>query len=213
MGLVKAGNRPVEPPAPEAAPPPPDLPDLLAQVEDGDPAVRRRAARALGTVLGGHPQAVPGLCERLGEEEDHAVRETLLLTLMGLRSRAVAEGLIPHLRSEDAGLRNAVIDALQKMPDAVAPCMEDILHDPDSDVRIFAVNVLAALPHPQGPEWLIDVVEHDDHLNVCVAAVDVLTEVGGPEAAAPLRRLLARFPDEPFLAFAVETALRRIGGN
>ena len=43
------------------------------------------------------------------------------------------------------------------------------------------------------------------------AAVDVLAEVGRPEMADALRDVATRFPDQPFLAFAVRTALKRIG--
>jgi hypothetical protein len=54
------------------------------------------------------------------------------------------------------------------------------------------------------------VIEEDSDLNVCAAAVDGLAACGGRESKAPLLRLLQRFPNEPFLEFAVQAALARI---
>jgi HEAT repeat protein len=188
--------------------PSPDGPaGRLARLDATDPRERRQAALAAAA----HPETATGLCGRLAIEEDRTVREAILSSLMVLRTAPAVEGLLPYLRSEDADLRNGVIEALQAMPRAIGPYMEEILGDSDPDVRIFAVNVLASLPHPQAPQWLVEVLERDAQVNVCAAAVDALMEVGGPEAAEPLRHLATRFPGEPFLAFAIDAALRRIG--
>jgi HEAT repeat protein len=92
----------------------------------------------------------------------------------------------------------------------VAPQVEAMLGDPDSDVRIFAVNVLAALPHPMVPAWLRRVVTVDPHVNVCAAALDALAEVGEPEDIPALEALAERFADVAFIKFAVDAAVRRI---
>ena len=97
------------------------------------------------------------------------------------------------------------------MPRTAAPLIEDLLVDPDSDVRIFAVNILQSLKSPTVPDLALKVISTDPHVNVCAAAVDVLAEVGRPEMAGALRNVAARFPDQPFLAFAVRTALKRMG--
>jgi HEAT repeat protein len=99
------------------------------------------------------------------------------------------------------------------MPDEVAPHVESMLADPDSDVRIFAVNVLAGLRHPMVPEWLHRVVARDRHVNVCAAALDALAEVGEPDAVPALEALAARFSDVTFIKFAVDAAVRRIRGR
>jgi hypothetical protein len=63
-------------------------------------------------------------------------------------------------------------------------------------VRIFAVNILESLRHPQVEEWLIEVIEGDPHLNVCGTAVDLLGETGSPGASmaalATLKRAISR---------------------
>ena len=153
------------------------------------------------------------LCDRLEVEASPSVRAVLFTTLIQLQSPDVAARLADLLRSDDVPLRNAAIEALQEMPDAVAPHFERLLADDDSDVRIFAVNILATLRHARASEWLIDVMRTDPHVNVCAAAVDGLTEVGGPEALPDLEDLRHRFAGNAFMEFAIDAAMRRIRGQ
>jgi HEAT repeat protein len=202
--LVKARPRDAAdlPPA-DAAPPPP-------QPGESDVIARRQSMRDLAASGDG---AIAGLCARLGTELEPSVREIILVSLIAMKSEAAVAGLLPYLGSEDPGLRNAVIEALHEMPDEVEPHIESLLADPDSDVRIFAVNILGALPHAKVPYWLTQVVKNDQHVNVCAAAVDCLAGVGDEAAIAPLEALPARFPGVPFIAFAVAVAVRNIVGQ
>lgn len=97
------------------------------------------------------------------------------------------------------------------MGDDIVPEIEMLLDDPDSDIRIFAVNIVHSLRSPRAPDIALKVIEADTHVNVCAAAVDVLAEIGRPDMADALRAVAIRFPDQPFLAFAVRAALKRIG--
>lgn len=184
-----------------------DLAALAAALAAPEGAERRRAVRELGEF----PDAVPLLCEHLSREPAASVRAVILSSLIRLKSAAVVAGLLPLLRGENSGLRNAAIEVLQEMPAEVEPHVADLLADPDSDVRILTVNVLSLLPHPQAPRWLSAVVAQDPHVNVCAAAVDGLAEIGDAQAVAPLQALPERFPDVPFIRFAVAAAIRRIG--
>jgi len=186
---------------------PRDFTGLCQALEDDSPKARRWAARDLAAF----PEASAALLARLGREPDHSVREVMLTSLTRLGDATALAGLIDCLRSEDALLRNEAIEALQQLPEEVAPHMERLLADPDSDVRIFAVNVLQSLRHPGVEPWLIAVIERDAHVNVCAAAVDLLGEVGSGAARAPLQALKERFPHEPYIRFAVDLALKRIG--
>ena len=182
---------------------------LLAGLHAAESSQRRQAARSLAA----YPQAAAELCARLEVEPAGSVRSVILTSLIGMQSDAVVRGLLPYLRSEDAALRNAVIEALQRLPEALAPHIRSLLEDDDSDVRIFAVNVLGALAHPQAPRWLEAVLRCDPHVNVCAAAVEGLAELGDAASIPPLRGLPARFPGEPFIAFAVQATLARIGAG
>jgi HEAT repeat protein len=153
------------------------------------------------------------LCAHLANEPNLSVRSIILTGLIIHRSPAVVVGLLPLLSGDDANLRNGAIEALQQMPDEVAPHVESMLTAADSDVRIFAINVLAALPHPMVPEWLLRVVTLDPHVNVCAEALDAFAEVGEPEAIPALEALADRFSDVAFIRFAVDAAARRIRGR
>lgn len=180
--------------------------DLLVQLTDADSTVRRWAARDLLQ----HAQATPALVARLPVEADRSVREVILTTLTRLGDAAAVAGLVSCLRSEDAQPRNEAIEAMQSLPDEVAPIMGGLLKDDDADVRIMAVNILQSLQHPKVEQWLIDVIDHDDQVNVCGTAVDLLGEVGSLAARGALERLRLRFAGEPYIVFATDLALQRI---
>jgi HEAT repeat protein len=185
---------------------PRDCASLILALDDPNPAARRWAARDLAEFS----EATGALIAHLKQETDLSVREVILTTLVRAVDFAAVLGLVECLRSEDVALRNEAIEALKQMPDEVAPVMRGMLEDADSDVRILAVNVLESLRHPQVESWLIEVIEHDPHVNVCATAVDLLGEVGSPAARQALLSLKARFASEPYVQFAADLALRRI---
>jgi HEAT repeat protein len=179
---------------------------LAAALESADAGGRRHAARAIGSC----PGAAAVLVARLKSEQDLAVREAILHTLLRLRDPSVASGLAAYLRSEDAALRNEVIETMKRLGAEVAPVLRLLLSDPDPDVRIFAVNILDSERYPEVESRLIEVIEHDPHVNVCATAVDLLCEAGTEAARDPLVRLKARFPTEAYIQFAADLALKRI---
>jgi len=146
-------------------------------------------------------------------EEDTTVLTALLDSLQQIGGEEVVEGLIQELRSEDAFLRNGVIEILHGMPDEVAPHITELLTDVDSDVRIFTIDILRDLSHPRTPEWLRTVLSDERHINVISTAVDVLTEVGTVEMLEALAEVRERFSEEAYLGFAVDMAVERISGG
>lgn len=183
-----------------------DFAGLLEDLVSQDAVRRRWAARDLAA----YPDAVDALLAALGNEDEHAVREAIFDSLSSIGGDRVVTGMIPLLSSEDAALRNATIEVLQSMPESVALHIIELLNDQDSDVRIFAIDILQQLAHPQTPEWLLSVLKDESHINVVATAVDRLAEVGTPEMVPVLEALKQRFPNEPYLTFAVDTAVRRI---
>lgn len=186
-----------------------DREGLIQQLADARAVARRRAARELA----GDETAVDALCDALECETDEGCRHAQLTAMLMCGGNRVHERLLPLLRSEDAGLRNGAIEVLQDMPRLAGEYMDNLLADPDSDVRIFAVNILASLADERVTAWLHQVLRHDRHVNVCAAAVDVLAEVGDTDSLPALASVKERFPGEPFIRFAVETAERRITGG
>lgn len=207
MALSKPRDSAPSSPSSPSAPALPGLTDLLAQLASADIAARRASARGLAA----HPAAAPELAGRLEQEADPGVRTALFNSLASIGSEAAASALLPLLRSQDPALRNGAIEVLAGLPGAVVPRIESLLADDDSDVRIFAVNLLGQLPHADVPRWLAQVLRDEPETNVVGAALDVAAEVAGPEMAADLLAARQRFPADPFIAFAADLVLRRIG--
>jgi HEAT repeat protein len=204
MALVK--KTPSKPPVDERRAGARDLAGLIEKLADPDAATRRWAARDLATQAG----ASDALLALVGAESDVSVREVALSSLTRIGDETAVNGLMSCLRSEEAGLRNEAIEAMKSLPREVAPMMRALLADPDPDVRIFSINVLESLRHPDVEDWLIGVISRDTELNVCGAAVDLLTEVGTGKARDALESLRARFAGEPYIQFAAGLALQRI---
>lgn len=178
----------------------------VAELEDSDATVRRHAAQKISAC----PGAATALISRLKREENTAVRQAILSALSRLHDPSIGSGLADCLRSEDAALRNDVIETFRQLGDEIAPTLRSLLTDPNPDVRIFAVNILDSEHHPDAEQWLLEIIEHDAHVNVCATAVDLLCEVGSEAAIDPLLHLKARFAHEAYIQFACDLALKRI---
>jgi HEAT repeat protein len=198
MPLIRkpSGNAPT-PPAPAAA-------DLTSASADA----RWTAARSLTA-----PADVPALAAALVGEADPRVREAILTSLARIGDVAAAEAAIPLVRSDDASLRTAALDALHAMPAAVAAVLPGLLDDRDADVRLLACELVRAMPGAEPTRLLADLLDRETEPNVSAAAIEVLAEVGGPEALPALARCAERFADLPFLAFSVRVARERIGAK
>jgi HEAT repeat protein len=196
----------------QSSPEPSSYNELTAALESADPPVRRYAARELLRF----PGAGTILLNRFKREPENAVREAILTSLIRLDEPSVTKELAECLRSEDTTLRNEAIEALRELAssgdpsNSISPVVASLLVDSDPDVRIFAVNILESMRHPEVERWLIEVIERDPHVNVCATAVDLLCEVGTQAACEPLLRLRERFPSEAYVQFAADLALRRI---
>lgn len=186
-----------------------DCANLLHALEDDNPTARRWAARDLVDCQ----DASAALVAQLMREDDISVREVILSTLTKVGDEQAVRRLVECLRSEDVALRNQVIDVLKQLPEQVGTIICSLLVDEDADIRIFAVNILESLAHPNVERWLIDVIERDDNVNVCATAVDLLVEVSSKWSEGPLKRLKKRFIDEPYIQFAVDLALKRMADN
>lgn len=205
MGLRRAtGHEPLHRVVERAHPR--DRDGLVAQLRDASADRRRWAARDLSA----HPDAAAVLGAALAREADTTVREALFTSLAAMPGPQAADALVSLLRSEDAHLRNGAIESLAGMPDQAGERLQALLGDGDPDVRLFAVNLLTDLRHPQVPRWLEQVLATEPEVNVVAAAVDVLAEVGAPSQLAALRAAARRFPDDAFLGFAVDVATARL---
>lgn len=183
--------------------------DARVALVSGTPDARWVAARALGREIDG----TGPLIAALAVEEDARVRGAIFTALAHIATGPAVEGVLPYLRSDNAAIRTGALDALNAMPQAVAPYMEPLLSDADSDVRLLACEIARRLPQDQTTVLLCRLLERETAANVCAAAVDVLAETGDAAALPALTRCAARFQETVFLVFAIKVATTQIEGG
>lgn len=157
--------------------------------------------------------AADDLGNALEAEKDPRAREALLAALLAIADPSAAAALARHLRSEDASLRNACIEALQAMPAAASSVLPSLLADADADVRLLATEIVRTQPTEAANGMLASLLERETHPNVCGAAVEVLAEVGTSNAVPSLRAARTRFASEAFLPLAIDTVIARLGSG
>ena len=186
-----------------------DFDGLVHQLASSDPEIRTWAARDLAEFK----DSAKPLSRQLENETNPNVREAILTSLAVVGGDEAVQALIRCLRSDDAALRNGAIEAMENLPDSVAPVMSKLLTDPDSDVRIFAIDILESLRHPDVEKWLINVLQTENHVNVCAGAINLLGEIGSDRALDALEKVKDKFSDVNYIEFAVDVAVKRIKGT
>jgi HEAT repeat protein len=179
---------------------------VIANLKNAKAETRWSAARSLGS----RPEAVSALAAALGIEHVSRVREAIMTALIRIGDEASVRALLPYLRSQDAGLRAATIEALQSLPNAIAPYIDQLLKDSDSDVRLLATELVRNMPAENATQALCRLLDREQHANVCAAAIELLAEVGTRDAVPALQSCAKRFAEVPFVAFAASTAIARI---
>ena len=187
--------------------PPTQATDAPASLTEGTVDQRWAAVRAAAE----RPDGVPLLIAALPRESDPGVREAIFTGLARAATAESAAAVIPYVRSEDASLRNAAIDALRAMPGATRPHIAGLLGDPDADVRLLSCELARALPDDEANRLLGDLLVRETEKNVAAAAVEVLAEIGRPEVLPALAICAERFAGDGFLLFSIKVAAERIG--
>ncbi|MBA3541689.1 MAG: HEAT repeat domain-containing protein [Deltaproteobacteria bacterium] len=159
------------------------------------------------------PDGVSLLAAALSTEHNPRVREAIFTALAKIATPESAAIALPSLRSDEAAERTAALDALRAMPAAAAMHLPSLLNDTDPDVRLLACEIARVLPASGASRALGDLIERETSSNVCSAAIEVLAETGDVASLPILARCAARFPDDPFLTFAVKVASDRIGSS
>ena len=138
------------------------------------------------------------------------MREAIFTSLARIATAESVELVLPFLRSDDAHLRTGALDALRAMKGVVWPYVPQLLDDRDADVRLLACELARNLPGEEAARLLCELLDSELEPNVCASAVEVLAEVGGPEALPVLARCADRFRGTAFLEFSIKITADRI---
>lgn len=137
---------------------------LAALLEDSDPAIRARAAFALGSVQ--DPETVPALLAAI-DDPDPAVRADVAFAVGQSADSTASEAVWEALaRETDAVVRSALLEALGKIGDAASLRRVAALAVPPELLGDLALSIarygLRGIHHPAGAERLAGLLEHDD---------------------------------------------------
>lgn len=135
----------------------------------------------------------------LASDPKGEIRFGAVYSLGRLRARGAGARLLDALQDRKAAdvraaaaraLTRAYVDSTTLAPDAVADALARALSDVDVGVRTNALRSLATFKQPRTANRVVPLTE-DPNTNVQVQAVNALGEIGGPEAVAELKRLIA----------------------
>ena len=189
------------------SPPPTEASATPASLTEGTGDQRWAAVRAAAE----RPDGVAVLAAALPQESDPRVREAIFTGLARAATAESAAAVIPYIRSDDASLRIAAIDALRAMPGATRPHVASLLADPDVDVRLLSCEFARDLPEDEANRLLGELLVRETEKNVVAAAVEVLAEIGQPAVLPALAACAERFAGDGFLLFSIKVAADRIG--
>ena len=157
------------------------LPELIARIDDHDPAVRRQVAHTLGKLAG--PQVVPGL-QQLFADADPQVVASAAFGLGRTGDQRALGTLVDALGAEPAEVISTAIADFG--PPALEP-VEQRLSDPDPGVRERAAEILGLIGDPAAAAPLATAAG-DAQLQVRFAAVLALGQLPGTQTTAAIER-------------------------
>jgi HEAT repeat protein len=169
---------------------------------------RDRSTEAHEAIVAESAQRLVALLEA---STDPFAREAALTALARREQSFAAEALVQLIRGEDVALRNDAIEILGQIGERAIPWIESLLDDADPNLRIYALTALEGAESRRAAAIALRVALRDEHVNVVASAVDVVARCGAPDMAPALKAVPLRFPQSPFLAFAVRAALNKIG--
>ncbi|MDX8410192.1 MAG: HEAT repeat domain-containing protein [Mariprofundales bacterium] len=191
-----------------------NLINSLKTEEDEDD--RSFAAQDLAE-YGAEAGVIEALIEALKSDSSRGVQEAACSALVQINNEQVCRQAALLMAEEDAYVRNAASDILAESKNVPDKLFADMLTSDDPDVRIFATvtidnrRVRTLLP------MLVKVLEQDTEINVVSAAINALGNLGcrdlRDDGSSDVDALLTagrRFPNEPFITFAVNAAIAQI---
>jgi HEAT repeat protein len=139
------------------------------------------------------------------EDESPAVRERAIR----LATRYLEPAVLGELVADEANAvrRNAAIAALERQGPYALQHLQVMLRQENSDVVMFALQVLARIGDPAAAPAVIPLINHSD-LNVAQSAIEALGQLRNREAVPSLLGVLER---ELWLQLAAIDALGAIG--
>lgn len=177
---------------------------ILQDLQSDDKELVRRAAFAAGDLK--LRESLDLLCCGIAGS-DIGVQEAAEYALRKIRGPETIRKLLPFLRRDDAPLRNIAMDVLREIGADDLGVLIPLLHDADSDIRIYTSDILGSTASRKAVSPLCDSLLKDPEVNVRYQAAVSLGNLAYPEAVDCLRQAMM---DEEWVQFSVVEALTKI---
>ena len=177
---------------------------ILSLLERDIPESLRKGAQLAGEAM--LPEAIPALIRNMSNTNT-GVQEAVDRALRKIGGPTVVRAVIPMLRLENVPVRNLAMDILRELGGSDLPAIEQLLHDDDPDIRIFAADILGSAQSPNAVPPLCAALLQDPEVNVRYQAAVSLGTLAFPESAHCLNTSLG---DEEWVQFAAIEALTKI---
>jgi len=119
------------------------------------------------------------------------------------------EEMFKLLKSDNAYLRNAIIEFLKQYGKEAKAFLEELMDSEDRDIRIFAMNILGDIRFEDSINMLRRFILKEKDINALVTAIDYMGEIGD-ESDIKLLEALKKDIDDPYVHFAIDLAIKRI---
>lgn len=163
--------------------------DLTSDLNSENEKTRAFAAEDIG--CDGLMEGVGPMLARLEIEPSRYVREVIVSSLKMLAGPQLVTLLIPYLRSDDAFIRNSIIDILALQGEESLEALRVPLHDPDKDTRKFVLDVLVQIGSPAA-NALISEGMTDTDINNVITSVEYLGRLEDGRWIKGINNLFAR---------------------
>ncbi|MGE4505930.1 MAG: HEAT repeat domain-containing protein, partial [Desulfovibrionaceae bacterium] len=178
--------------------------DFLRDLTSEDNELLREAAYEAGRARS--VEAVPALAGLL-RRNNLGVQEAADAALRAIGGRETVEAMVPLLRSDDAPVRNLAMDILRAVGGEHVEPLVALVHDEDTDIRIFVADILGSTSSALALSPLCDMLLKDPEVNVRYQAAVSLGALGMPAAADCLNKAMS---DEEWVQYSVIEALSKL---
>jgi hypothetical protein len=145
--------------------------------------------------------------------EDHIYIDLIFSGFSGKKiTNEDFEQLLETLKSDNVYLRNIAIKYLQERDEDAIEFIENLLKNPDQDIRIFAINILGDVRYDKSVDILRYFIAQEVNINAMMTAVDYIGEIGSVDDIPLLESLKVTHKDNPYVLFGVDMAINRING-
>lgn len=122
----------------------------------------------------------------------------------------LVDGLFSLLESENAHIRNIAVEILQEQGDNLNPFFEKYLQTNLRDTKILIANILRNSKLKKSREYLLQMIQTEQDINVVLTCVEYLGEIGKKEDIKVLEQILQKFSANEFASFAIQRAIKEI---